>query len=135
MMDYLIYLIWRELTMHKFNISQIYSYVLHGLITAIIVLACMIILKDQMPPKLVKVDLVAITTHYTQLMLKDATNGSTDNPAVKKISDMIKNNLEPVISEYAKTNNVVVIQAQALVDVNTPDITSQIIEQLDKKLK
>ena len=87
-------------------------------------------------PRIVKIDLVAITNHYMQLMLKE-TVGSTspDNPAVKKISDTVKTNLEPIISDYAKGHHVVIIQAQALVDTNVPDITNQITEELDKKLK
>ena len=119
--------------MGKFN--QIYGYCVHAIITAIIVTIGMIILKNQMPPRLVKIDLVAITTHYTQLMLKDTQASNTDNAAIKKISEMVKDNLEPAISEYAKIHKVVVIQAQAMVDTTTPDITNEIIDQLDAKLK
>lgn len=119
--------------MNKFN--QVYSYILHGLITACIIVIGMIIIKHQMPPKLVKIDLIAITTHYTELMLKETTGNSTDNPAVKKISDNVKANLEPIINEYVKKHNVVIIQAQAVISNNSPDITNQIIEQLDRKLK
>lgn len=118
------------------NKNSIYNYILHGLITAIIVVIGMLIMKHQQPPRIVKIDLMAITNHYTQLMMKDALGSSTtDNPAIKKISDTIKNNLEPLISEYAKTHNVIVIQAQALVTTDIPDITNVIIEQLDRKLK
>lgn len=122
--------------MRKLSFNRIYSYLVNGVITGVIVLTGMLVIKHQMPPKLVKIDLVAITTHYTQLMMKDAMgNTSTDNAAIQKLSDAIKLNLEPTISEFAKSHNVVVIQAQALVDTNTPDITNQIIEQLDGKLK
>ena len=118
------------------QVKRIYNYLVHGLITAIIVLIGMLVMKTQMPPRIVKIDLVAITSHYTQLMLKE-TVGSTspDNPAVKKISDTVKANLELIISDYAKGHHVVIIQAQALVDTNVPDITNQIIDELDKKLK
>ena len=93
-------------------------------------------MKRNMPPKIVKIDLVSITAHYTQIMMKDTLDGSNaNNPEVKKISETIKANLEPIISQYAQKNKVVVVQAQALVDTSTPDITNLIIEQLDRKLK
>ena len=120
--------------MLKFN--RIYAYAMQGVITAIIVVIGMLTMKQQMPPKLVKIDLLAITNHYTQLMMKETVgSNSSDNPAVKKVSETIKANLELMISDYAQKNHVVIIQAQALVDTTTPDITSQIIEQLDRKLK
>lgn len=119
--------------------TKIYNYLLQAIITAIIVVIGMLIMKHQQPPRIVKIDLVAITNHYTQLMMKDSfNNGATNNganPAIKKISETIKNNLEPAISDYAKKHNVVVIQAQALVSTDTPDITNIIVEQLDRKLK
>lgn len=119
-----------------FRFNRIYNHALHGVITAIIVVIGMLVMKSQLPPKLVKIDLVAITNHYTQLMMKETLgSNSSDNPAIKKISEAVKANLEPVISEYAKSHNVVIIQAQALVDTTTPDITNQIIEQLDRKMK
>ena len=122
--------------MNKLAMSRIYNYAVHGVITAIIVLIGMLIMKHQMPPKIVKIDLVAITSHYTQLMMKETVDGnSANNPQVKKISETIKANLEPIISEYAQKNHVVIIQSQALVDTITPDITNQIIEQLDRRLK
>jgi hypothetical protein len=122
--------------MHKFTITRIYAYAIHGLITAIIVLIGMLVMKRNMPPKIVKIDLVSITAHYTQIMMKEAVDGSNaNNPEVKKISETIKANLEPIISQYAQKNKVVVVQAQALVDTSTPDITDLIIEQLDRKLK
>ncbi len=120
--------------MSKFN--GIYSYILHGLTTACIVVIGMIIIKNYMPPKLVKIDLISITTHYTELMMKEtALSNSTDNATIKKISDNVKANLEPVINDYVEKHNVIVIQAQAVISNNTPDITNQIIEQLDRKLK
>ena len=116
--------------------TRIYNYLLQAIITAIVVVIGMLIMKHQQPPRIVKIDLVAITNHYTQLMMKDSFNSNTaNNPAIKKISEIIKNNLEPVISDYAKKHNVVVIQAQALVSTDTPDITNIIVEQLDRKLK
>ena len=122
--------------MNKISINRIYNYAIHSVITAIIVLIGMLIMKHQMPPRIVKIDLVGITSHYTQLMMKETVDGNgANNPKVKKISDTIKANLEPIISEYAVKNHVVIIQAQALVDATTPDITNQIIEQLDRKLK
>ncbi len=122
--------------MNKLFVTRIYNYAIHSVITAIIVLIGMLLMKHQMPPRIVKIDLVAITTHYTQLMMKETVDGnSATNPEVKKISETIKANLEPIISEYADKNHVVIIQAQALVDTNTPDITNKIIEQLDRKLK
>ena len=113
--------------------NQMYSYVIYGLISSVIVLIGMIIMKHEMPPRLVKIDLIAITNHYTQLMMGETTNSNSE--AVKKISENIKINLEPIIGEYARNHNVVIIQAQALVDTHIPDITSQIIHQLDSKLK
>ena len=116
--------------------NRIYNYAIHSVITAIIVLIGMLIMKHQMPPRIVKIDLVGITAHYTQLMMKETVDGNGANtPKVKKISETIKANLEPIISDYAVKNHVVIIQAQALVDTTTPDITNQIIEQLDRKLK
>lgn len=108
-------------------------YIFQAMITIIIVLIAMLVIKRNQPPTLVKIDLVAITSHYTELMTKD-TMGS-DSANVKKISDTVKANLEPIISSYAKEHNVVVIQAQALVDATTPDITNQVIQILDRKIK
>ena len=119
-------------------IDKYFSYIVNGIITTIIVLAGMLVIKSKMPPQIVKIDLVEITTHSTQIMAVDTfTNKTMDlnNPAVKKISDTIKTNLEPVITEYAKQHHVVVVQAQALVDPNVPDITQEIINQLDRKIK
>lgn len=120
------------------KLANYYSYIINVIITLIIVLISMIIIKHQMPPRIVKIDLLAITNHYTQLMMKETMNNkdqTTTNPAVQKISDAIKTNLEPTISEYAHKNNVVVVQAQALVDTSAPDITDQIINELDRKIK
>ena len=119
-------------------IDKYFSYIVNGIVTTIIVLAGMLVIKSKMPPQIVKIDLVAITTHYTQIMAVDTfTTKSMDpnNPAVKKVSDTIKTNLEPTITEYAKQHHVVVVQAQALVDPNVPDITQEIINKLDRKLK
>lgn len=106
--------------------------------TSVIILIAMLIIKHNQPPRLVKIDLVKITTHYTELMAKD-TFSSNDltatNPAIKQISDGIKQNLEPVISDYAKKHNVIVIQSQALVATNVPDITDNVLVELDKKIK
>ncbi|MBX9865794.1 MAG: TrbI F-type domain-containing protein [Burkholderiales bacterium] len=120
------------------KLANYYSYIINVIITLIIVLISMIIIKHQMSPRIVKIDLLAITNHYTQLMMKETMNNkdqTTTNPAVQKISDAIKTNLEPTISEYAHNNNVVVVQAQALVDTSAPDITDQIINELDRKIK
>ncbi len=114
--------------------TEIYKYVIQAIITVIIVLISMIIMRHNQPPSIVKIDLVAITTHYTEIMTKNTIDGSNSDEA-KKISETIKNNLEPVISDYAKNHNVVVIQAQALIDSLTPDITDYVIQQLDKKIK
>lgn len=108
-------------------------YVTQAMITIIIVLVAMLVVKRNQPPTLVKIDLVAITSHYTELMTKDTM--SSDSANVKHISDTVKANLEPIISSYAKEHNVLVIQAQALVDTTTPDITSQVIQALDRKIK
>lgn len=119
-------------------IDKYFSYIVNGIVTSIIVLAGMLVIKSKMPPQIVKIDLVAITTHYTQMMAVDtftAKSMDPNNPAVKKISDTIKTNLEPTITEYAKQHHVVVVQAQALVDPTVPDITSDIINQLDRKIK
>lgn len=119
-------------------IDKYFSYIINGIVTSIIVLAGMLVIKSKMPPQIVKIDLVAITTHYTQMMAVDtftAKSMDPNNPAVKKISDTIKTNLEPTITEYAKQHHVVVVQAQALVDPTVPDITSDIINQLDRKIK
>jgi hypothetical protein len=124
--------------------SDTFKYIIQAIITIIIVLIGLIIIKHNQPPKMVKIDLVAVTTHYTQLMAKETignnnlttNNGNTSgNSKVKKISDTIKTNLEPIISSYAKNYNVIVIQAQALVGGNVPDITDIVIQQLDKKLR
>lgn len=114
--------------------AEIYKYLTQAIITVIIVLIGMIIMRHNQPPSIVKIDLVAITTHYTEIMSKNTINGSNPDEA-KKISDAIKNNLEPIISDYAKSNNVVVVQAQALVDSRVSDITNYVIQQLDKKIK
>lgn len=105
-------------------------------ITAIIVVIGLLVIKHNQAPTLVKIDLVAITTHYTEIMTKETLGDSSpNNPAVKRISDTIKANLEPLIANYAKNNKVIVIQAQALVDGVVPDITNTIIAELDAKLK
>lgn len=114
--------------------TKMYSYALHGLIAACIIVTGMIAFKHQLPPRIVKIDLLAITSHYTALMLKETTSNATSSLS-KKISETIKINLEPIINDYAKTHNVIVIQSQAVISNNVVDMTNQIIEQLDKKLK
>jgi hypothetical protein len=114
--------------------NEAYKYIIHTIISVAVVLIGMIIIRHNQPPELVKIDLVAITTHYTELMSKD-TIGSTNNENAKKISDAIKANLEPIISAYAKSHHAVVIQSQALVDGNVVDITNFVINQLDRKIK
>lgn len=118
--------------------TRIFDYFVNAMIAIVIVLVGMLIVKHNQPPRLVKIDLVRVTTHYTELMAKD-TFASKDltasNPAIKQISDGIKQNLEPVISTYAKDHNVIVVQAQALVATNVPDITDTVISELDKKIK
>jgi hypothetical protein len=121
--------------MKKFQLNKYYQYGVNALISAIIVLVGMIAVKRQMPPTIVKIDLVAVTTHYSDLMLKQ-TMGSTNNEAaIKKISDAVKNNLEPILADYAQKHHVVILQAQALVDTSTPDITNEVIDELDQKIK
>lgn len=121
--------------MNKLLRKHLYNLILHVLITAIIVVIGMLIMKHR-ETKIVKIDLVAITTHYTQMMLHNTmSSNNPDDPAVKKISDAVKTNLEPIITDYAKEHNVVIIQAQALVDTATPDITEEIINQLDRRIK
>lgn len=119
-------------------IDKYFAYIVNGIITSIIVLSGMLLIKSKMPPQIVKIDLIAITTHYTQMMTVDTFSLKSmdpNNPAVKKISDAIKTNLEPTITEYALKHHVVVMQSQALVDANVPDITQEIINQLDRKIK
>lgn len=121
--------------MNKLQRKHIYNIALNALISAIIVVLGMLIIKHQQT-KVVKIDLVAVTSHYTQMMLSSSLRATSPNdPAVTKISEAVKNNLEPIISDYAKKHNVVVIQAQALVDTTTPDITQEIINQLDRRIK
>ncbi len=114
--------------------NDVYKYIIHTIISVVIVLIGMIIIKYNQPSELVKIDLMAITTHYSELMSKDVISGS-NNENVKKISDAIKANLEPIITDYAKSHNVIVIQSQALVDGKVIDITDYVIKQLDKKIK
>jgi hypothetical protein len=120
-------------------IDKYFSHIMTIILMTIIMFAGIWLVKRNQPPHVVKVDLVAITSHYTQMMAvdtftnKDVTN--IDNPAVKRISDAIKNNLEPLISDYAKKNNVIVLQAQAFVGGDVIDITPVIINELDKKIK
>lgn len=116
-------------------LKRYYHYILNIIISTVIVLIGMIIIKSQMPPRIVKVDLVAITTHYSQIMLAQTMNKTSSEDSIKQISETIKTNLEPLLADYAKRNNAVIIQAQALVDTNTLDITNDIIEELDQKLK
>ncbi len=110
---------------------QLRLYGVNVLITLILVLAAMVLVKRQMPPSIVKVDLVAITSHYSELMLKQSNNTA----AIKKISETVKSNLEPMLAAYATDNHVLILQAQALVDTTTPDITNEIIDELDQKIK
>lgn len=119
--------------MNKFQLRRLYHYGINVLITLIIVLAAMVVIKRQMPPSIVKIDLVAITNHYTELMLKQSA-GNND-AAIKRISETIKINLEPMLAAYAQDNHVVILQSQALVDTTTPDITNEIIDELDQKIK
>ncbi len=116
-------------------IDKYFSYLVNAIVTIVIVLAGMMVIKSKMPPQMVKIDLVAITTHYTQMMAKDTFAANSIDPVVKKISDALKANLEPTIAEYAKQHHVVVIQAQAVVDPSVPDITQEVINQLDRKIK
>lgn len=115
--------------------SEVYKYIIQVIITVIIVLIGMIFIQHRQPPSIVKIDLVAITTHYTEMMAKDTVGGANNTNDAKKISDAIKVNLEPIISAYAKSHNVIVIQSQALVDGRVTDITNYVISQLDRKIK
>jgi hypothetical protein len=119
--------------MQKYQLRRYYHYGINVLITLIIVLIGMVLVKRQMPPSIVKVDLLAITTHYSDLMLKQSA--SNNDAGVKKISETIKTNLEPMLASYARGNHVVILQAQALVDTTTPDITNEIIDELDQQIK
>jgi hypothetical protein len=115
--------------------SDLFKYIMQVIITIIIVLIGMIFIQHRQPPSLVKIDLVAITQHYTEIMAKDTIGSSGTTIIAKKISDAIKVNLEPIISSYAKSHNVIVIQSQALVDGRVTDITSYVINELDRKIK
>lgn len=116
--------------------DKVFTYSLHGIITAIIIMIGLMIIKHNQPPTLVKVDLVAVTTHYTEMMAKETLSDSTnDNHAVKKISNAIKANLEPILQNYSKKNKVIILQAQAIVDGDVPDITNNIVTELDKRIK
>jgi hypothetical protein len=64
-------------------------------------------------------------------MLNNTVNGNNID-ASKQVSDVIKANLEPIISDYASKHNVIVIQSQALVDGRVTDITNVVINELDK---
>jgi|LauGreDrversion4_2_1035121.scaffolds.fasta_scaffold06076_12 hypothetical protein len=119
--------------MQKYQLRLLYQYGVNILITLIIVLVAMVLVKRQMPPSIVKIDLVAITTHYSELMLKQSADNN--DAAIKKISETVKTNLEPMLAAYATSNHVVILQAQALVDTTTPDITNDIIDELDQKIK
>ena len=112
--------------------DKVYSYLQQAVVTAIIVVAGLLLYKHD-KQRIVKVDLVAITTHYTAIMAKDTMSSDTSN--IKKISDTIKINLEPLLSSYAQKNNAIVLQSQAVVEGSVPDITPQIIDELDRKLK
>ncbi len=114
-------------------VSDLYKYVIQAILTIMIMLGGLIILKHNQPPTMVKVNIVAITTHYTMGMIKNGIAGINVDDTTK-LSNTIKNNLEPIIDNYAKSHNVIVIQSQALVAGNVPDITNDVISQLDKKL-
>jgi len=115
--------------------SEIYKHIIHIIITVVIVLIGLIMVKRNQPPAIVKIDLVAITSHYTALMAKSTLGSTGDNDFANRVSEGIKNNLEPIISQYAKANNVIVFQSQALVDGRVTDITQTVINQLDQKLQ
>lgn len=121
--------------MKKFQLSRFYKYGINALISTIIVLVGMIAVKRQMPPEVVKIDLVAITTHYSDLMLKQTMGSANNDAAIKRISDAVKTNLEPLLADYAQKHHVVILQSQAMVDTTTPDITNEIIDELDQKIK
>lgn len=116
-------------------IEKIYPYIQQVVITAIVVVIGMIILKHSESNKIVKVDLVAITTHYTQMMAQNTFGSSANNSQVKKISDAIKANLEPILDKYATIHKVIIVQSQAIVTGNVPDITNEVISELDTKIK
>ena len=112
--------------------TEMHKYIIHAILTLVMVLIGMIIVRQTEPPRIVKIDLVAITSHYTQLMAKDTLDGGTH---AKQISEIIKTNLEPIIHNYAIAHKAIVIQAQALVDGNVVDISNVVINELDKKIK
>lgn len=116
-------------------LERIYPYLQQFVITAIVVVIGMLILQSNQTNKIVKVDLVAITTHYTQMMAQNTFGNSANNEQVKKISDAIKVNLEPLLEGYASSHKVIIVQAQAVVSGGVPDITNEIISELDAKIK
>jgi hypothetical protein len=113
--------------------SEFYKYAIQAILTIMIMLGGLIILKHNQPPTIVKVNIVAITTHYTMGMLKNGISG-VNSVDTTKITNAIKFNLEPIIDTYAKSHNVIVVQSQALVAGDVPDISDYVISQLDKKL-
>lgn len=110
--------------------DKLYTYIINALVSIVIVLIGMTIVK-RATPRIVQVNLVAITTHYAQLMAKDTLSNDTQ---MKKISDTVRNNLEPIISDYVRHHHVVVIQSQAIVAGKVPDLTDYVITQLDKRM-
>lgn len=116
-------------------LEKIYPYFQQFVITAIVVVIGMLIMKHNQTNKIVKIDLVAITSHYTQMMAQNTFGDSANKPQVKKISDAIKANLEPLLEGYASSHKVIIVQAQAVVSGDVPDITNEIITQLDTKIK
>ena len=113
--------------------SEFYKYAIQVILTIMIMLGGLIIVKHNQPPTMVKVDIVAITTHYTMGILKNGLSG-INSVDTTKVSNTIKTNLEPIINEYARSHNVIVVQSQALVAGDVPDISDYVISQLDKKL-
>lgn len=119
-------------------IDKHFTNIMIALVVIITMFSGIWLVKRDMPPRIVKIDIISITQHYTELMVKDTISSkdlSVNNPQVKKISEAIKANLEPLIAQYAKNNNVIVIQAQAIVGNSVTDITPTIIKELDQKIK
>jgi len=114
--------------------DNLYQYVVNALITILIVLVTIVALKLNNQQRIVKIDLIKITSHYMGLLATSELKDK-DTEKTKRISETVQKNLTSIIDEYAKSHHVVIIQAQALVDNNTFDITNEVMLQLDRKLK
>lgn len=114
--------------------DKILNYMYHIIITIIVVIIGMIIVKTNNSSKLVKIDLVAVTSYFTQVITKDSLV-NPENSIKANNSEIIKTNLQPLLDDYAKTHHVIIIQSQVLISGNIPDITNIIINQLQEKIQ